>query len=386
MDINTNNQQRDVLIFWFETPPKVSKGAFNYVSKNWGSNVIYVINRDFPEYRKKTNWNDGDFGDAKVVFLHEVADEEETICQIFSENPEAIHVVAGFTTNIQNKISKYILFSGIKLVVFSELPVMMGNLFERFLRKIFFHFKYSKIRKKYAPYVKAFLPLGQLGCSTYEKYGWDKNVMYPFMYNPVISKIAKPTKLIENKVLKFLYVGRFYFKTKGIDTLMNATKYLSDGWQLDLVGGYGKDNDKVIKWAKNTPNVSFKGSWDSLDVCNNMMHYDVLIVPSKYDGWNLLPNEALHAGIGVITTNKAVSDELISASNAGLVVPANKPKELATAMQFAIDNPSEVESWKNNAERYVDRISSKTVGGYFIDILDFVFYEKMNERPHCPWI
>ena len=35
--------KRDELIFWFDQPPKVSKGAFNYVSKHWGNKVIFIV-------------------------------------------------------------------------------------------------------------------------------------------------------------------------------------------------------------------------------------------------------------------------------------------------------------------------------------------------------
>ena len=31
---------------------------------------------------------------------------------------------------------------------------------------------------------------------------------------------------------------------------MQATKLLKGNWQLDLVGGYGKKKDEVIKWAE----------------------------------------------------------------------------------------------------------------------------------------
>src|SRR5690606_2116441 len=149
---------------------------------------------------------------------------------------------------------------------------------------------------------------------------------------------------------------------------------------------YGKNRNTVIEWSEGTSNVTFKGSWNSSEVCNNMMQYDIVVVPSKYDGWNLLPNEALHAGIGVIVTDEAVSDELISASQAGIVVKSNNPKALAKAMQFAVDNPNEVEIWKKKADNYIDKISSQTVGNYFIDILDYVFYNTSREKPKCPWI
>ena len=107
-------------MFWFETPPKVSKGAFNYVSRHWGNRVLYVINQDLPEYRKVTNWDDGDFGNAETVFLSECKDQEAKIREIFESHPNAIHVLSGFTNNIQRKIRPYILRKGVNLAVFSE--------------------------------------------------------------------------------------------------------------------------------------------------------------------------------------------------------------------------------------------------------------------------
>ncbi len=99
--MNNNSNKRDTLIFWFRTPPKVSKGAFNFVSTNWGQKVIYVIDKDFPEYRKATNWNDGDFGNAEVIMLDGLKNENEVITQIFDNYPNAIHIVSAFTNSIQ---------------------------------------------------------------------------------------------------------------------------------------------------------------------------------------------------------------------------------------------------------------------------------------------
>ena len=216
--------------------------------------------------------------------------------------------------------------------------------------------------------------------------GWSESKMYPFMYNPVISiSKSKRHESYKDNIIKFLYVGRFYYKTKGIDTLMKASTLLKGNWTLDLVGGYGKDCEKVIKWANGRSNVNYIGSWNSVDVCTNMRDYDVVVVPSKYDGWNLLPNEAIHAGIATIVTDQAVSDELIKTSNAGLVVPAANYEKMAQAMQTAIDRPDLVKIWKNNTLAYKERISSETVAQYIIDILDYHFYDVIIQ-PKCPWI
>lgn len=380
--------KRAEIIFWFRTPPKVSKGAFNFVTKAWGNKVIYIINNDFSEDRKKTNWNDGDLGEAEVIMLSDSNNEEKVIAQIFKDYPNAIHVVSAFTNIIQKKIRKYILKPGIKLVVFSERPDIMGNTIERFFRTIYFQFKYRYLRSIFDPYVQAFLPLGGLGVSTYETYGWQREKMFPFMYNPIIhkNKNCSNIKTAKDGALRFLYVGRFYYKTKGLDILMNAVTHLEGKWHLDLVGGYGKNKDEVIAWAEKQPNVQYLGSWQSQDVCTNMMQYDVIIVPSNYDGWNLLPNEAIYAGIATIVTNEAVSDEIITTSGAGVVIPAHNSKAMAQAMQQAINDHELVEKWKENSKIFAIKISPQTVGRYFIDIMDYTFYNNGQERPKCPWL
>jgi glycosyltransferase involved in cell wall biosynthesis len=230
--------------------------------------------------------------------------------------------------------------------------------------------------------------MGKLGLEICAHYGWKRDIMFPFMYNPVIfiKKDAAIRETVQDGKIRFLYVGRFYFKTKGIDILMKATEMLKGNWQLDLVGGYGKDKEKVINWVKKQRNVDFIGSWQSQDVCTNMMGYDVIVVPSRCDGWNLLANEAIYAGIGTIITDKATSDELISTSGAGMVVPADNPKAMAKAMQQVIDNPDLAKQWKENTENYRDRTLPKTVGEYFMDVLDYTFYNYGQNRPRCPWL
>ena len=147
--------EHDVLIFWFETPPKVSKGAFNYVTRNWGNQVYYICYNDYPEYRKKINWNDGDFGSAKVCILSEQKNPDEIIEKMFSENPNAIHVLPGFDNIIERKLRPYTLTGKYRFIAFSERPVTMGNYFELRLRKIYFQYKYRKLHKLLDPYISA---------------------------------------------------------------------------------------------------------------------------------------------------------------------------------------------------------------------------------------
>ncbi|MCD8387770.1 MAG: glycosyltransferase family 4 protein [Bacteroidales bacterium] len=378
-------KKRDNIYFWFDSPPKVGKGAFNYVANNWSEEVFFVFNNDFREERKASNWNDGDFGKAKIIALYEESDPNHTIENIFLKDKSSIHIVNGLATNIMNRIEKFLLNNDSRLIVFTERPDQMGGIVERYMREIFFHIKYRQLNHKFNKIIKAFLPLGGLGKKVFMKYGWSEKKIFPFMYNPQMTNISALNNRTTKDEVRFLYVGRFYFKTKGVDTLMKATSYLKGNWHLDLVGGYGKNAEEVKAWAQATPTVDYIGRWNSLEVTKNMQDYDVIVVPTKYDGWNLLINEGLHAGVGVITTDEAVSHEVIEESGAGMVVRANKPKELAEAMQRVIDNPEMANKWRSLSRNFVENISTPTVGKYLIDIILFAIYNE-GIRPKCPWI
>lgn len=379
--------QRNEIIIWFDTPPKVSKGAFNYLSQNWGEKVYYVCNEDYPEYRKRVNWDDGDFGNADVIYLDNGVDKVNTICALFNEHPNAIHILSGFNNGIEKLVRQYVLSLSKHLVIFSERPVEIGCILERWARLIFIRIKYSYFYHLYHNRTNVLLPLGLKGVTTFAKYGWPQKQMMPFMYNPMGGLID--TAFLDSKekrgAVRFLYVGRFYYKTKGVDVLMKAVQYLKGQWSLDLVGGYGKKADEVKLWIESLDNVSFQGSWPSQEVSHRMSDYDVVIVPSKYDGWNLLVNEAINAGIGVIVSDQAVSDEVIKFGHAGTVFRSNKPRELAKAMQTVIDNPSIINVWHVNAIATSRSISPASVGDYLINILDYFVYG-IGERPSCPWI
>ncbi len=374
------------IIFWFDQPPKVGKGCFNYISQTWDGLVIFAYLHDFNKTRKSVNWNDNEYGKACLIELS--PDTQNKVDDLFTQYPKAIHVADGFKSEMMRYLKKYILSKEYKFISFSERPGIYGKWWKRMLKKIYIPLSEIYIAKKYGDKVYAYLPLGQTGVKTALKYGWSKEKLYPFMYDPVDYVTDHTVYPVEEKI-RLLYVGRFSKYTKGTDTLIKAIDLLesdSNKYILDMAGGYGDLRDKTLKWIETKQNVNFLGLWDSKKVGMNMKKYDICIVPSKFDGWNLLVNEAVRAHIAVIATDEAVSDELVTESKAGLVVKANSPKSLAKAIDYAINNRNEINRWKHNAKNYADCISSKAVGTYMMNIILHECLDIGDERPHCPWI
>ena len=157
-------------------------------------------------------------------------------------------------------------------------------------------------------------------------------------------------------------------------------------WQLDLVGGYGEDSEEIIEWANSRERVSFIGSWQNNEVISRLADYDVCISPTRIDGWRIQVNQAIMAGIGTITTNEAISDELVVASRSGIVVNANKKRELKHAVESVLEHPETVSLWKKNARAYAHKITNPAFVDYFVRCIEYIFNDNKNEEmPECPF-
>jgi glycosyltransferase involved in cell wall biosynthesis len=377
---------RNELIFWRDAPADVELGNFEYLAKNWPNKIIIVCMKDFQKERKHCSWQTVKLNNVENIILENHKNSDEIVEEIFLKYPDAINIFCGIRGEKQKYLKQYIKKTKkYKLGIMAERPFIYGNSLELFFKKIAFFCLYSYYNLIYGKYVTVFLAMGRIGVKMYSHYGWDKKKLFPFMYNPKLEKVINK-KSIDNEV-KFLYIGRFDANSKGLDILIDSFNSIKStkGWHLDIVGGYGDIKDLAITWANNNKNVDFIGTWNAESVCNNMTNYDVCIVPSKYDGWNLTPNQAINSGIGTIISDQAGSDELISTSASGIVVKANDINALTEAIEYVIKNPSVVMEWKQKAVAYASKISSEVVGRYFIQVMEYKFFNSPF-RPICPWL
>ncbi len=372
------------VIFWFDHPPKVEVGAFNAFRKLWEGDVYYVISNPHRSERVLANWGD-EYASVEVVKLYEKIDRALAIETLIQEHPDAIHILNGFDTKICKEIKPFLFNDLLKALLFTERPAIYGGWGEALLRKVYTTLKYSRLCREYAKHVRAILPLGKQGVRVFQKLGFPKDRIYGFMYCPSITDISHEKDVQVHSPIRFVYVGRFFYKTKGTDVLLDALPLLRGEWRLDMIGGYGADRDEVLARISIYDNVRFIGTWDSKAVVKNLQNYDVVVIPSKADGWNLLVNEAFHAGVGVIVSDQAVSHEVVLSHGGGAVFKSVSPKQLAAAMQQVIDSPETALEWMRAAQENVSFISMETVGRYFYDIVRYEFFQ-IGNKPKCPWM
>jgi len=101
-------------------------------------------------------------------------------------------------------------------------------------------------------------------------------------------------------VRKFIFVGRLV-DYKGVDLLLaafsEANREMDDSWRMEIVGN-GRYEDQVRK----TKGVEYH-SFIQPDELSGIMSEGVFVLPSRYEAWGVVLQEAAAAGLPIIATH-----------------------------------------------------------------------------------
>lgn len=376
------------LVIWVNSPPFVERGAFDYLVECWTAPVVYAVISELRSERLAMGWCDNLDESGATIRARGPESVEEFCDQTIREFPDAIHLVGGLASVTGKALARIVRSTPPERVaVFSERPGAYGPRAKRIAGRVAIPIKYRWLVLRYRRRVGLLLPLGVAGVETFVRYGWPRERVAPFMYCPMMHEDEPSPVREEAGPVRFLYVGRLSRFTKGTDVLLRAAERLRGDWSLTLVGGHGDLVDRVQTWAAERENVEMVGRATPAEVGKVMANHDVCVVPSRFDGWNVVVNEALYSARGVIVTDEAVSHEMVCASGAGIVVRARSAQRLAEAMQQVVDEPTLTRTWGDLAARYTSAISPASVGRYLCGLLRAAVmrsFEPCAEGP--PWL
>ncbi len=128
------------------------------------------------------------------------------------------------------------------------------------------------------------------------------------------------------------FVGRFE-ERKGIAELMRAWPRVAaavGNARLVLAGSGGALDTEVRRWVGATKNVHAIGFRD--DMAAVMKSFDILVVPSHFEGFGIVIAEALAAGVPVVASRASNLPELLDDGVEGRLVPVRDADALADAV------------------------------------------------------
>lgn len=224
---------------------------------------------------------------------------------------------------------------------------------------------------KYAKHMERVFAMGSEAVAYYQSLGMDWTV-HPFAYCTAVrpSEASCPA----DDVIHYIYCGSLV-PTKDLLRIIEALSVAGNKERCDVsfVG------DGVMRAALEQETrkrglegkVRFLGTQPQQEVPSFMQRADVLILPSIYDGWGAVVNEALQSGCFVICSDAAGASDLIRKdSRLGMVFHRGDGRQLADCMAWCTKNIDEIRANRPFRQQWSEEhISGSVIARYLVDSL-----------------
>ena len=184
-------------------------------------------------------------------------------------------------------------------------------------------------------------------------------------------------KLVKRKFNVFMF-GRASFEDltlKGYDIVANAIGSLGKMFELTFVGSSPGEHTKVRQWFLDKTSITLN-QITIRGYCNDedelkMMYYasDIIVLPSRTEGFGLVALEAISAGVPVLVAGESGIAEALLQVEGGesVIIESDDPEEWAQRIQqlsrqspeqreynakLLRDNYNKTYSWSNECERF----------------------------------
>jgi glycosyltransferase involved in cell wall biosynthesis len=233
------------------------------------------------------------------------------------------------------------------------------------------------------------LSVSRFAADFFKGLGAPVGKIYPFGY--FRSKPGGPTNIrgVQSKdEIEVVFVGQLVHR-KGVDLLIEAMCPLFSeypGLMLTLIGNGDMQAELEGQAASAgvAERVTFGGRFDSDQIPERLSAADLVILPSRWDGWGLVINEAFSVGVPVIVSDQCGAADLVQNNVNGYVFRGGDAGELRGCLRRFVEGRTEHDGLRLGATLTGENISTEAVVPYLIECLKHMTGATL-ERPTPPW-
>lgn len=337
-----------------------------------------------PEWRRCQGWSQPDFGNAEVVIAPDRTERRTLVAR--ADSAKGVHLFSGINAYPET-------YWTLKQLATTEavLCVMIEPGHHNDHAKVNLRRWYHKaLAHRWRRRLNLVLATGALGCVWWRAAGFPAEKVIPFGYfvEPPDSAALPATSISKCESFRIIHVGQIN-RGKALDVLLRSLAGLNRrDWMLDIVG----TGPKVIEYRRLSASlgvadrVRWFGNVSNIEVLRAMSEADLLVLPSRYDGWGAVVNEALSVGTPIIASDACGAADLLKAPWRGEVFPSEKIRALTDALQRRIaagpissEQRQRLRAWARKA------ISPASAARYLIDVLENVHEPHPSAIPP-PWL
>jgi glycosyltransferase involved in cell wall biosynthesis len=229
--------------------------------------------------------------------------------------------------------------------------------------------------------VNGVFAISRLAVQQYETIGISSHKIFPFGYFvPRADNRSYIESTLETSIIRIVFVGSL-IPRKGLSLLTGAVQLLTNENLSISLDVYGPGSFDCADISENS--IRYRGLIPFGEAEEFIKDYDVLVLPSLYDGWGVVVNEALNAGVPVICSDNVGAAELVRKFHCGLVFDAGESADLARKLRRFCSEGGLRESMRNNCSLASDAIQPAKAAQYMHEIMQATKESKSDIQ--SPW-
>ena len=340
-----------------------------------------IFARSLAPQRRELCWTE-DLTGFEYRFLNERSAILDAIPLIRVQR-ERLHVVNGIWAEPAFAVGlTELMMLGSRYAIYSEAPqhrLGRSPVKDRFKRG----FGSYAVRK-----AAGLLPVSRLGEDFFRDLGASSEAIYPFGYFRAAPRVSA-TGATGRSSIDLIFVGQLVHR-KGLDILLDALEPLwSQQPQLSLsVVGSGQEADALrrrVEASGIADRVRFEGALAAQHIPQRIAQADALILPSRWDGWGLVANEALSVGVPVLISDRCGAADLVETGVNGWIFRSQDSGDLRRCLQALIACRPKWQRLRSAALITGASISAETVAPYLIACLECMSGLR-TQRTVAPWL
>ncbi len=211
--------------------------------------------------------------------------------------------------------------------------------------------------------------MGKLGVECFRRLGYRPDRLAPFAYS-----VAPAAELVVQKPrphFTIVFVGQLIHR-KAVDVLLRALGQIKTlPWTLLVIGdGLERGALEALSLSMGIADrCHFLGNQSNAEVRRVLPSVDLVVLPSRFDGWGAVVNEALAAGTPVICSSRCGAADLLSSPEAGCVVPAEECELLARAIRTRVESGRQSQGQRDSVRALEKKVQPESVARYFLDVI-----------------
>lgn len=233
--------------------------------------------------------------------------------------------------------------------------------------------------------VRFVLAIGHLAREWYRRCGYPAARVFDFPY--VVESPEPPeAAACYRGPVRLVFVGQLVPR-KRVDLLLRALSRLAgEDWTLRVIGD-GPERAAAEALAATFGcggRARFLGNLDNREVRRELADSDLLVLPSRWDGWGAVVNEALMSGARVVCGDFCGAADLVRDTAHGGVFRGGSPESLAAVLREQLARGPVGGAERRDIVRHGETVGGPAVARYLAAIVGFVAGDG-GPAPVAPW-